>query len=162
MSRKVKSVKAAVRKRDKLIRRGGSRLVMPSVRYSKEFKQIVELFFKPLIKPPEEEGTYMEQINRIFGSNFRQIITFISTTRFVMPGTAIFCENPEKAKRMINVGDLLLIRTDVRTPNKIDVEHIKTAQVFQLTATQYAYILEKIERMTPCAEQIMEKIYSQG
>lgn len=149
LTRRFIATKAKMEKREDIIKRK-RRQPLPVISKARSFHQILRLFFQPILALQSLDMLdHNEKLDLLFAPNHRQIITFTCLTAFNMPGFVPHQERSEYVKFAIRPGDLLWVRIDIRTPNMVDVESLKNNCTYRLTSSQYAYILQHIERITP-------------
>lgn len=131
--------------------------LLPAVRHSADFQEIVRLFIKPLLNMPDMETLSVnERLNVIFGVKFREILLARALTGFDMPGkvyTPGEFRPPMTHEQRVPKTASLVIRLDERTPDRIDVEVIHRdgfSVVFVLTKLEYINILGKFEEVAGC------------
>lgn len=130
----------------------------PKPRYGTSIRQFYRLFIEPFTKAysfsedqHEEEDIPRLGVEAFFGVEFRSVLWARARSKFEMPGAV--WDSLDKphiiyaagGRRNVNKGDELIVREDIRTPDRTDIEF--DGQVFMLTAAQYQVIKPKIERI---------------
>lgn len=130
-----------------------SRHLIP-LKDSETAQLMIELFIKPLMNVIELRRLDMrKRLDLIFGTDHRHILYARAEENFLMPGNLIYgavIDAPSPDNKVILKGDRMLVRIDDRTPNRIDIEVLKTGLVFLLTKRHYSEIVCKLKGNKKC------------
>ena len=116
--------------------------------------QFYNLFLKPFMRNyvfTDGQNHFSEGIKAFFGAHYRSVYWCRATQPFELPGWIWRTPDdpsiryPAGGNRRVTKGNQLVIREDLRTPNRIDIEFKN--QVFMLKKSQWDVIQEKIQRI---------------
>lgn len=115
-------------------------------------KQIVKLFFKPLVKHKPEALSYAEWVQALFSIEVRSIVQYRATREIKLPGAFLLSARqavPGIGYRNVKPGAMLTVRTNNLLPDRIDI-HFKGGQggkdlVYRLTEEQWMFVKLSLE-----------------
>ena len=117
--------------------------------------KIFNLFIKPLIKefvvpPTATENVLHRKLEMWFNKDERDIWDVKCRVPFIIVGPRwMSLSTPERfhvygdGDRTVSKGDYLCVRTDIRTPDIVEVQFKE--QVFVMRATEWSVLSEKVE-----------------
>ena len=107
-------------------------------------KDIAKWFLKPLLHYRPDYMSIRDWLDYLFGTEHRHITTYIADRPFEIKGVALTKYGVRASNfgyRKVSKGSELFVRTDARTPNRIDVEVLigigKRSRVFELSQLQW-------------------------
>lgn len=134
-----------------------STTLLPLVRNSPEFRDIVKYFIEPLADATCLSGFSMQRkLDIIFGSEHRDVVPAVAIARFVMPGAVWNSEDgsfraPTTSEANIPVGAPLFIRIDDRMPERIDIQVLEKEElIFSLNSVEYKSIIQNFREINGC------------
>lgn len=148
-------VRLKVTRSDQMLsRKGRPPKVLPSIRYSEEFKQIVDYFINPLIKEMSHSSKE-DAVLELLSVKYRDIVLAVADVSFTMTGmvwdtTSTDQRMPTIVESKIHQGTTLLVRLDERMPERIDIERPDKNIIFSLTNSEYSLIYKYIKEVTGC------------
>ena len=117
-------------------------------------KAIAKWFLTPLLHYRPEHMGIRDWLDYLFGTSYRDIYKYTAVKSFDIKGTAMTKFGVRTSSwgfRKIKVGDECFVRTDTRTPDRIDMEVLigvgKRSRVFELTKLQWAWTQRYLEKV---------------
>jgi len=119
--------------------------------YTDHIRTIWLRYIKPLAELLVVNGTvelFTDGVHILFGSDYRSVLFMRATRAFTIPGKLWYRDSIwvyGSGDRRVHKNEVVLVRTDTRTPDEIDLEYKE--ELFKLTANEYAgikYLLTKI------------------
>ena len=120
--------------------------------------ELKELLLEPILalKPPDPFNAHpvVQWVNSVFGSQCRDLVYYKARRPFEMPGLYRAGGGPAIqgiGNRKVSAGKVMLVRTDSRMPDIVDVE-IRNGfrgewQVFLLDQSQWNFVLGFVEEI---------------